>query len=57
MFLRGAEPGASSQAEGHATVTFTADVQSHIIEGMQSDVMMLPPKRQFMTSWQVMTDS
>ena len=47
MFLRGAEPGASSQAEGHATVTFTTDVHSHIMEGMQLDAMMLPPKRQF----------
>ncbi len=30
-----------SEALGHASVTFTMDVYSHIIEGMQSDAMAL----------------
>ena len=39
-----------SEALGHASVAFTMDVYSHIIEGMQSDAMalldeVLPPGR------------
>ena len=30
-----------SEALGHASVAFTMDVYSHIIEGMQSDAMAL----------------
>ena len=41
MFLRGAKPKVISEALGHASVAFTMDVYSHIIEGMQSDAMML----------------
>jgi len=41
MLLRGAKPKVISEALGHASVAFTMDVYSHIIEGMQSDAMML----------------
>ena len=41
MFLRGAKPKVISEALGHASVAFTMDVYSHIIEGMQSDAMAL----------------
>ena len=41
MLLRGAKPKVISQALGHASVAFTMDVYSHIIEGMQSDAMAL----------------
>jgi integrase len=41
MFLRGAKPKVISEALGHASVAFTMDVYSHIIEGMQEDAMML----------------
>jgi integrase len=39
--LRGAKPKVISEALGHASVAFTMDVYSHIIEGMQSDAMAL----------------
>ncbi len=41
MLLRGAKPKVISEALGHASVAFTMDVYSHIIEGMQSDAMVL----------------
>lgn len=41
MLLRGAKPKVISEALGHASVGFTMDVYSHIIEGMQSDAMAL----------------
>ena len=37
MLLRGAKPKVISEALGHASVGFTLDVYSHIIEGMQSE--------------------
>ena len=50
MLLRGAKPKVISEALGHASVAFTMDVYSHIIEGMQSDAMalldeVLPPEK------------
>ena len=60
MLLRGAKPKVISKALGHASVAFTMDTYSHIIDGMQSEAMallneVLPPgkngvaqkKRQF----------
>jgi integrase len=41
MLLRGAKPKVISEALGHASVGFTMDVYSHIIEGMQEDAMAL----------------
>jgi len=41
MLLRGAKPKVISEALGHASVAFTMDVYSHIIEGMQSGAMTL----------------
>jgi hypothetical protein len=41
MLLRDAKPKVISEALGHASVAFTMDVYSHIIEGMQSDAMAL----------------
>jgi integrase len=41
MLLRGAKPKVISEALGHASVAFTMDTYSHIIEGMQSDAMIL----------------
>lgn len=41
MLLRGAKPKVISEALGHSSVAFTVDVHSHIIEGMQSDAMVL----------------
>ncbi|MFC2012841.1 tyrosine-type recombinase/integrase [Chloroflexota bacterium] len=41
MFLRGAKPKVISEALGHSSVAFTMDVYSHIIEGMQSEMMAL----------------
>ena len=41
MLLRGAKPKVISEALGHASVAFTMDVYSHIIESMQSDAMAL----------------
>ena len=41
MLLRGAKPKVISEALGHASVAFTMDVYSHIIEGMQSDAKAL----------------
>ena len=41
MFLHGAKPKVISEALGHASVGFTMDVYSHIIEGMQKDAMAL----------------
>jgi len=41
MLLRGAKAIVISEALGHASVAFTMDVYSHIIEGMQSDAMAL----------------
>lgn len=41
MLMRGAKPKVISEALGHASVGFTMDVYSHIIEGMQADAMAL----------------
>jgi len=41
MLLRGAKPKVISEALGHASVAFTMDVYSHIIDGMQSEAMAL----------------
>jgi len=41
MLLRGAKPKVISEVLGHASVAFTMDVYSHIIEGMQEDAMAL----------------
>jgi len=41
MLLKGAKPKVISEALGHASVAFTMDCYSHIIEGMQSDAMAL----------------
>ena len=41
MLLRGAKPKVISEALGYASIAFTVDVYSHIIEGMQSDAMAL----------------
>jgi integrase len=41
MLLRGAKPKVISEALGRASVAFTMDVYSHIIEGMQEDAMAL----------------
>ncbi len=41
MLLRGAKPKVISEALGHASVAFTMDNYSHIIEGMQEDAMAL----------------
>ncbi|MFC2066239.1 tyrosine-type recombinase/integrase [Chloroflexota bacterium] len=41
MLLRGAKPKVISEALGHASVLFTMDVYSHIMEGMQEDAMAL----------------
>ncbi|MFC1944729.1 tyrosine-type recombinase/integrase [Chloroflexota bacterium] len=39
--LRGAKPKVVSEALGHASVAFTMDTYSHIISGMQEDMMAL----------------
>lgn len=54
MLLRGAKPKVISEALGHASVAFTMDVYSHIIEGMQSEAMalldgILPPGKNGMS--------
>jgi integrase len=41
MLLRGAKPKVISEALGHASVAFTMDTYSHIIEGMQQEAMAL----------------
>lgn len=41
MLMRGAKPKVISEALGHASVAFTMDAYSHIIEGMQEDAMSL----------------
>jgi integrase len=41
MLLQGVNPKIVSEALGHASVAFTLDVYSHIIEGMQSEAMSL----------------
>ena len=41
MLLRGAKPKVISEALGHASVAFTMDTYSHIISGMQEDMMAL----------------
>ena len=41
MLMRGAKPKVISECLGHASVSFTMDVYSHIIEGMQSEAMAL----------------
>jgi len=41
MLLRGAKAKVISEALGHASVAFTMDTYSHIIEGMQEDAMAL----------------
>ena len=41
MLLRGTNPKIISEALGHASLAFTMDVYSHIIDGMQSDAMAL----------------
>ena len=39
--LHGAKPKVISEALGHASVAFTMDTYSHIISGMQEDMMAL----------------
>ena len=39
--MRGAKPKAISEALGHSSVAFTIDAYSHIMEGMQEDMMIL----------------
>ena len=39
--MRGAKPKVISEALGHASVAFTMDTYSHIISGMQEDMMAL----------------
>jgi integrase len=39
MLLRGAKPKVISEAPGHSSVAFTMDTYSHIISGMQEDMM------------------
>lgn len=39
--MRGAKPKVISEALGHASVAFTMDVYSHIIDGMQDEAMAL----------------
>ena len=41
MPLRGAKPKVISEALGHSSVAFTIDVYSHIIDGIQNNVMAL----------------
>jgi len=41
MFHQGAKPKVISEALGHASVAFTMDVYSHIIQGMQEEAMEL----------------
>lgn len=41
MLMKGAKPKVISEALGHASVGFTMDVYSHIIEGMQEEAMAL----------------
>jgi hypothetical protein len=41
MFIRGAKPKVISEALGHASVAFTMYTLSHIISGMQEDMMTL----------------
>ena len=41
LLQRGAKPKVLSEASGHASVAFTMDVYSHIIEGMQYEVVAL----------------
>jgi hypothetical protein len=41
MLLQGANPKVISEASGHASVAFTLQVYSHIIEGMQANAMIL----------------
>jgi integrase len=41
MLLRGAKPKVISECLGHASVAFTMDIYSHIIEGMQEEAMAL----------------
>jgi len=41
MLQRGAKPKVISEALGHASVAFTLDTYSHIIEGMQEEAMAL----------------
>jgi integrase len=41
MLLRGANPKVISEALGHASVAFTMDTYSHIIQGIQEDAMAL----------------
>jgi len=41
MLLREAKPKVISEALGHASVAFTMDTYSHIIEGMKEDAMAL----------------
>ena len=41
MLMRGAKPKVISEALGHASVAFTMDTYSHIIDGMQEQAMAL----------------
>lgn len=41
ILLRGAKPKVISEALGHASITFTMNTYSHIIEGVQEDAMAL----------------
>jgi integrase len=45
MLLAGAKPKVISEALGHASVAFTMDTYSHIIEGMQAEAMELLDKK------------
>ena len=40
-YTEGAKPKVISEALGHASVAFTMDIYSHIIEEMQEDAMAL----------------
>ena len=41
MLMKGAKPKVISECLGHASVSFTMDVYSHLLEGMQRDAMSL----------------
>ena len=41
MILKGAKPKVISEAVGHASVAFTLNIYSHIIQGIQSEAMAL----------------
>ena len=41
MLMKGAKPKVISEALGHASVAFTMDVYSHLLQGMQEEAMAL----------------